>query len=42
LLGVKDQEVLEYAFNEDRIVITANIKDFEKFALKQLDFFSRS
>lgn len=32
LLGVSDQEVLEYAFNEDRIVVTANIKDFEKFA----------
>ena len=32
LLGASDQEVLEYAFNEDRIVVTANIKDFEKFA----------
>ena len=32
LLGVSDIEVLEYAFNEDRIVVTANIKDFEKFA----------
>ena len=32
LLGVSDQEVLEYAFSEDRIVVTANIKDFEKFA----------
>lgn len=32
LLGVSDKEVLEYAFNEDRIVVTANIKDFEKFA----------
>ncbi|NES21148.1 MAG: hypothetical protein F6K41_20015 [Symploca sp. SIO3E6] len=32
LLGVSDREVLEYAFNEDRIVITANIQDFEKFA----------
>lgn len=32
LLGVRDREVLEYAFNEDRIVVTANIKDFEKFA----------
>ncbi len=32
LLGVSDREVLEYAFNEDRIVVTANIKDFEKFA----------
>jgi predicted nuclease of predicted toxin-antitoxin system len=32
LLGVSDRKVLEYAFNEDRIVVTANIKDFEKFA----------
>ena len=24
--------LLEYAFNEDRIIVTANIKDFEKFA----------
>lgn len=32
LLGVNDREVLEYAFNEDRIVVTANVKDFEKFA----------
>ncbi len=32
LLGASDREVLEYAFNEDRIVITANIQDFEKFA----------
>jgi predicted nuclease of predicted toxin-antitoxin system len=32
LLGISDREVLEYAFNEERIIITANIKDFEKFA----------
>jgi len=32
LLGVSDKKVLEYAFNEDRIVVTANVKDFEKFA----------
>lgn len=32
LLGASDREVLEYAFNEERIVITANVKDFEKFA----------
>ena len=32
LLGVSDLEVLKYAFNEDRIVVTANIRDFEKFA----------
>jgi len=30
--GALDHEVLELAFNEDRIVVTANIKDFEKFA----------
>ena len=33
LLGASDLQVLEYAFNEDRIVVTANISDFEKFAL---------
>lgn len=32
LLGVSDQKILEYAFSEDRIVVTANIKDFEAFA----------
>lgn len=32
LLGVSDREILEYAFNEDRIVVTANVLDFEKFA----------
>ena len=32
LLGFSDREVLEYAFSEDRIVVTANIKDFETFA----------
>ena len=32
LLGVSDREVLEYAFSEDRIVVTANIEDFEAFA----------
>ena len=32
LLGISDREILGYAFNEDRIVITANVKDFEKFA----------
>jgi len=30
--GALDHEVLELAFNEDRILVTANIKDFEKFA----------
>lgn len=33
LLGKSDHQILEYAFNEDRIVVTANISDFEKFAL---------
>ena len=32
LLGVNDRQILEYAFNEDRILITANIGDFERFA----------
>jgi predicted nuclease of predicted toxin-antitoxin system len=32
LLGAKDYQVLEYAFNEERIVVTANVRDFEKFA----------
>ena len=33
LLGKSDRKVMEYAFNEDRILVTANISDFEKFAL---------
>jgi predicted nuclease of predicted toxin-antitoxin system len=32
LLGATDTEVLEYAFNEDRILVTANVRDFEKLA----------
>lgn len=32
LLGVSDSKVLDYALDEDRILITANISDFEKFA----------
>ena len=32
LLGISDRQVLNYAFNEDRILVTANIGDFEKFA----------
>ena len=32
LLGVNDRQILEYALNEDRILITANICDFERFA----------
>ena len=31
-LGVNDRQILEYAFNEDRILNTANICDFERFA----------
>lgn len=31
LLGVEDRKILEYAFNEDRILITANIRDFKLF-----------
>ena len=32
LLGATDREVLNYAFEEDRILVTANIRDFEKLA----------
>jgi predicted nuclease of predicted toxin-antitoxin system len=32
LLGATDPEVLEYALKEDRILVTANIRDFEKLA----------
>jgi predicted nuclease of predicted toxin-antitoxin system len=32
LLGATDPEVLAYAFEEDRILVTANIRDFEKLA----------
>jgi predicted nuclease of predicted toxin-antitoxin system len=32
LLGATDREVLDYALNEDRILVTANIRDFEKLA----------
>jgi len=32
LLGSRDDEILEYAFNEDRILVTANVGDFEDFA----------
>jgi predicted nuclease of predicted toxin-antitoxin system len=32
LLGATDQQVLDYAFNEDRILVTANVRDFEKLA----------
>jgi predicted nuclease of predicted toxin-antitoxin system len=32
LLNALDYEILEHAFQEDRILITANVKDFELFA----------
>lgn len=32
LINAKDHEVFEYAFNNDFIIVTANVKDFEKFA----------
>ncbi|PAX51461.1 DUF5615 family PIN-like protein [Brunnivagina elsteri] len=32
LLNAADYEILEYAFQKDRILITANVKDFERFA----------
>jgi predicted nuclease of predicted toxin-antitoxin system len=32
LLGATDPEVLEYALSEDRILVTANVRDFEKLA----------
>lgn len=32
LLGKNDRYILEYAVNDDRILVTANIVDFEKFA----------
>jgi predicted nuclease of predicted toxin-antitoxin system len=31
-LGVSDQQVWRWAFEEDRIVVTANIADFERLA----------
>jgi len=30
--GALDQEVLELAYQDDRMLVTANVKDFEKFA----------
>jgi predicted nuclease of predicted toxin-antitoxin system len=32
LLSTPDYEILEYAFQEDRILVTANVRDFERFA----------
>jgi predicted nuclease of predicted toxin-antitoxin system len=32
LLGATDRQVLDYAFNEDRMLVTANVRDFEKLA----------
>jgi len=31
-LGTSDKEVLELAFNEDRILVTANVRDFANLA----------
>lgn len=31
LLGFTDYQILQYAFEEERMIITANIRDFEKF-----------
>lgn len=31
-LGISDAEVLELAFDEDRILVTANVADFRKLA----------
>jgi predicted nuclease of predicted toxin-antitoxin system len=32
ILGATDQELLERAYNEDRILVTSNVADFEKLA----------
>ncbi|RUS95606.1 hypothetical protein DSM106972_089620 [Dulcicalothrix desertica PCC 7102] len=32
LLGFTDYQILQYAFEEERIIITANVCDFERFA----------
>ncbi len=32
LLSVNDYQILKYAFDEERILVTANICDFERFA----------
>jgi Domain of unknown function (DUF5615) len=38
LLGATDPEVLEYAFKEDRILVTANIRDNVTPESKTLNF----
>lgn len=35
LLGISDEEVLAFASSEDRILVTANVKDFEKLAKEE-------
>lgn len=35
LLGASDVEVLQRAFDEDRILVTANVKDFQRLARAQ-------
>ena len=32
LLGADDRSILGYAFNDERILVTANVGDFERFA----------
>ena len=32
LLSVNDYQILKYAFDEERILVTANVCDFERFA----------
>jgi predicted nuclease of predicted toxin-antitoxin system len=35
MLGVKDADVLDKAFSEDRVLVTANVDDFVKLARKR-------
>lgn len=35
LLGLSDREIFDYAFKDERILITANIRDFEKIIQQQ-------
>jgi len=32
MLGVQDYQILKYALEEERILVTANVYDFERFA----------
>lgn len=31
-LGIRDDQVVDLAYNEDRILVTANVKDFQRLA----------